>query len=37
MPSVILGLIALTVGLFGATAWWWSVTEFLRGATSTVS
>jgi FtsH-binding integral membrane protein len=32
MPSVIFGLLALALGLFGVTAWWWSVTEFLRGA-----
>ncbi|MBF0326867.1 MAG: hypothetical protein HQL38_05485 [Alphaproteobacteria bacterium] len=32
MPSVIAGLLALALGLWGLTAWWWSVTEFLRGA-----
>jgi FtsH-binding integral membrane protein len=32
MPSVIFGLLALALGLWGLTAWWWSVTEFLRGA-----
>ncbi len=32
MPSVIFGLLALALGLWGMTAWWWSVTEFLRGA-----
>ena len=32
MPSVIFGLLALAIGLLGLTAWWWSVTEFLRGA-----
>ncbi|CAA7622269.1 magnetosome protein MamI [Magnetospirillum sp. UT-4] len=32
MPSVIFGLLALALGLLGMTAWWWSVTEFLRGA-----
>ncbi|CAA7622573.1 magnetosome protein MamI [Magnetospirillum sp. SS-4] len=32
MPSVIFGLLALALGLLGVTAWWWSVTEFLRGA-----
>jgi hypothetical protein len=32
MPSVIFGLLTLALGLWGLTAWWWSVTEFLRGA-----
>ncbi|OAN47646.1 hypothetical protein A6A04_20270 [Paramagnetospirillum marisnigri] len=32
MPSVIFGLLALALGLVGITSWWWSVTEFLRGA-----
>jgi hypothetical protein len=32
MPSVIVGLLSLALGLWGLTAWWWSVTEFLRGA-----
>ena len=32
MVSVIVGLLALALGLWGLTAWWWSVTEFLRGA-----
>ena len=32
MVSVIVGLLALALGLWGMTAWWWSVTEFLRGA-----
>lgn len=32
MPSVIFGLLALALGLWGLSAWWWSVTEFLRGA-----
>ena len=31
MPSVIFGLLALALGLWGLTAWWWSVTEALRG------
>ena len=32
MVSVIIGLLGLALGLWGLTAWWWSVTEFLRGA-----
>ena len=32
MLSVIVGLLALALGLWGLTAWWWSVTEFLRGS-----
>jgi len=32
MVSVIVGLLGLALGLWGLTAWWWSVTEFLRGA-----
>ncbi|MBF0268825.1 MAG: hypothetical protein HQL44_09545 [Alphaproteobacteria bacterium] len=32
MPSVIFGLLTVALGLWGLTAWWWSVTEFLRGA-----
>jgi hypothetical protein len=31
MPSVIFGLLSLALALWGLTAWWWSVTEFLRG------
>ena len=31
MPSVVFGLLALALGLWGLTAWWWSVTEALRG------
>ena len=36
MPSVIFGLLTLALGLWGMTAWWWSVTEFLRGAVPVV-
>ncbi len=36
MPSVVFGLLALALGLWGMTAWWWSVTEFLRGAVPVV-
>lgn len=32
MLSVIFGLLTLALGLWGLVAWWWSVTEFLRGA-----
>jgi hypothetical protein len=32
MPSVIFGLLTVALGLWGLTAWWWSVTEFLRGS-----
>jgi len=32
MPKVIVGLLAISFGLWGMTVWWWSVTEFLRGA-----
>ncbi len=31
MPSVIIGLLAIAVGLWTMTVWWWSVTELLRG------
>ncbi|ABK44769.1 hypothetical protein Mmc1_2268 [Magnetococcus marinus MC-1] len=31
MPSIIFGLIAISLGLWGLSAWWWSVVEFLRG------
>jgi hypothetical protein len=31
MPSIIIGLLAISFGLWGMTVWWWSVTEFLRG------
>ena len=31
MPTVIFGLLAIALGLWGMAAWWWSVTEFLRG------
>ncbi len=31
MPIVIFGLVAISLGLWGMAAWWWSVTEILRG------
>ncbi len=31
MASIIFGLAALSLGLWGLSAWWWSVTEVLRG------
>ncbi|MBF0426239.1 MAG: hypothetical protein HQL66_10530 [Magnetococcales bacterium] len=31
MPSMIVGLVAISLGLWGLSAWWWSVVEFLRG------
>jgi FtsH-binding integral membrane protein len=31
MPIVIFGLLAISLGLWGMAAWWWSVTEMLRG------
>lgn len=31
MPIVIFGLLAISLGLWGMAAWWWSVTEILRG------
>ena len=31
MPAVIIGLLAISFGLWGLTVWWWSVVEVLRG------
>ncbi|MBF0587878.1 MAG: hypothetical protein HQL53_01995 [Magnetococcales bacterium] len=31
MPNIIVGLIALALGLWGLSVWWWSVVEMLRG------
>ncbi len=31
MYVVIFGLLALSLGLWGMVAWWWPLTEFLRG------
>ena len=33
MPMIIAALLALSFGLWGLTAWWWSVVEILRGLT----
>jgi hypothetical protein len=31
MAQIILGLLAVTLGLWGLSAWWFSVEELLRG------
>lgn len=31
MASIVFGLIAIALGLWGLSTWWWSVTELLRG------
>jgi len=31
MPNIVIGLVAIAVGLWGLSVWWWSVAEFLRG------
>jgi len=31
MPSIMFGLLAVALGLWGLSAWWWSVVELLRG------
>ncbi|MBF0610885.1 MAG: hypothetical protein G8345_08120 [Magnetococcales bacterium] len=31
MPNIIFGLVAIALGLWGLTAWWYSVSEALRG------
>ncbi|CAK0747800.1 Magnetosome protein MamI [uncultured Gammaproteobacteria bacterium] len=31
MPSIMVGLLAIALGLWGLSAWWWSVVELLRG------
>ncbi|MBF0348870.1 MAG: hypothetical protein HQL81_14480 [Magnetococcales bacterium] len=31
MANIIFGLIALALGLWGLSVWWWSVVELLRG------
>ncbi len=31
MPSIMFGLLAIALGLWGLSAWWWSVVELLRG------
>jgi len=36
MNIVIFGLLAISLGLWGMAAWWWSVAEVLRGLTPIV-
>ena len=31
MANIIFGLVALALGLWGVSAWWWSIVEILRG------
>jgi len=31
VPNIVFGLLALAMGLWGLSVWWWSVTEVLRG------
>lgn len=31
MANIIFGLVALALGLWGISVWWWSVVELLRG------
>lgn len=31
MNNVIIGLLAVSFGLWGLTVWWWSFAELLRG------
>lgn len=31
MSTIVFGLVALALGLWGLSAWWWSVVEMLRG------
>ena len=31
MPSIMFGLLTVALGLWGLSAWWWSVVELLRG------
>ena len=31
MPNIIVGLVAIALGLWGLSVWWWSVAELLRG------
>lgn len=33
MPMIFAALLAISFGLWGLTAWWWSVVEILRGLT----
>ena len=31
MANIIFGLVALALGLWGVSVWWWSIIEILRG------
>ncbi|MEO5372969.1 MAG: hypothetical protein H7840_01685 [Alphaproteobacteria bacterium] len=31
MPGIVAGLLAVALGLWGMTVWWWSVVDLLRG------
>ncbi|MBF0560736.1 MAG: hypothetical protein HQL37_01720 [Alphaproteobacteria bacterium] len=31
MPGIIAGLLAVALGLWGMTVWWWDVVDLLRG------
>lgn len=31
MANIIFGLVALALGLWGVSVWWWSIVEMLRG------
>ncbi|NGZ07095.1 MAG: hypothetical protein G8237_12150 [Magnetococcales bacterium] len=31
MPKIVFGLIAMALGLWGVSTWWWSIVELLRG------
>ena len=31
MANIVFGLVAIALGLWGLSTWWWSVTELLRG------
>ncbi len=31
MASIVFGLVAIALGLWGLSTWWWSVAEVLRG------
>ncbi|GAB0057866.1 Magnetosome protein MamI [Candidatus Magnetaquicoccaceae bacterium FCR-1] len=31
MPKIVFGLIAIALGLWGVSTWWWSIVELLRG------
>ena len=31
MANIVFGLVAIALGLWGLSTWWWSVVEMLRG------